>query len=93
MDVSDASISKCFFSVEQILLEVWPVLFEILHTDNLRDPRPNDWNELVFEIHECNCQEYQLYILASRFQISLLRVDDLFVLQELISQHLLDQGT
>ena len=36
---------------------------------------------------------YQLYILASRFQILLLEVDDLFVLQELFSQLLPDQRT
>ena len=47
-----------------------PALFDILHTHNLRYPIPNDWNELAFEIHECKCLEYQLYILASRFQIS-----------------------
>ena len=71
--------------------EVWPALFEILHTHHLRYPFPNDRNELVFEIHECKCQEYQLYILVSRFQSLLLRVDDLFLLQELISQLLPDQ--
>ena len=31
------------------------------------------------------------YTLASRFEILLLRVDDLFVLRELISQHLRDR--
>ena len=36
---------------------------------------------------------HSLCILASRFQISLLRVDDLFVLQELISQLLRDRRT
>ena len=43
------------FLVESILREVGPALFEILHTHNLRYPFPNDWNELVFEIHECKC--------------------------------------
>ena len=55
MDISDTSISKYFFLVEQILREVWPALFEILDTHNLRYPIPNDWNELVVEIHECKC--------------------------------------
>ena len=30
-------------------------LVEIFHTHNLRYPFPNDWYELVFEIHECEC--------------------------------------
>ena len=81
------------FLVESILREVVPALFEILHTGNVRYPFSNDWNELVFEIHECKCSEYQLYILALRFQLLLLRVDDLFVLQELFSQLLRDQRT
>ena len=85
MDISDASISNCFFLVAPILREVGPALFEILHTHLLRYP--------YLEIHECKCLEYQLYILASRFQISLLRVDDLHVLQELFSQLLPDQRT
>ena len=38
-------------------------------------------------------ERFNFYILASRFQILLLRVDDLFVLQELISQLLPDQRT
>ena len=50
MDISDVSISKCFFLVEPILREVWPALLEILHTLNLRNPLPNDWTELVSEI-------------------------------------------
>ena len=33
-----------------------------------------------------SAKEYQLHILASKFQILLLRVDDLFVLQELFSR-------
>ena len=68
-------------------------LFEILHTHNLQNPFPNDENELVFEIHKCKCEEYQLCILASRFQILLLRADDPFVLQERFSQLLPDQRT
>ena len=55
MDISDASFSKCFYSLSQFFREVWPALFEILHTHNLRNPFPNDWNELVFEIHEFKC--------------------------------------
>ena len=43
------------FLDEPILREVGPALFEILHTDNLRFPIPNDENELVVEIHECKC--------------------------------------
>ena len=43
------------FLVEPILREVEPALFEILHTHNQHYPFPNDWNELVFEIHECKC--------------------------------------
>ena len=43
------------FLVEPILPNAWPALFEILHTHNLRYPITNDWNELVFEIHECKC--------------------------------------
>ena len=72
------------FLVEPILREAWPALFEIPHAHNLRNPFPNDWNEFAFQIHEFKCEENQLYILASRFQISLLRVDDLFVVQERI---------
>ena len=52
------------FLVEPILREVGPALFEILHTHSLRYPMPNDWNDLVFEIHECKCEEYQLYVLV-----------------------------
>ena len=40
------------FLVEPILREAWPALFEILHAHNSHCPFPNDWNELVFEIHE-----------------------------------------
>ena len=43
------------FLVAPILREVGPALFEILHIHNWRYPVPNDWNELVFEIHECKC--------------------------------------
>ena len=78
MDTSDVSFSKCFFSLSQ---------------HDLHSPFPNNWNELVFEIHEWKYQEDQIYILASRFEILPLRVDGLFVLQELISQHLLGQRT
>ena len=55
--------------VEPILRGAWPALLKILHTHDLHIPLPNDWNELVFEIHEWKCQENQLHILASRFQI------------------------
>ena len=94
MDISDASISKVLFLVEPILREVGPALIEIffcpiIYAVQFQTIR----NELVFEIHECKCWEYHLYILASRFRILLLRVDDLFVLQELFSQLLEDQGT
>ena len=81
------------FLDEPILRAVGPALFEVLHAHNLHYPFSNDWNELVFEIHGCKCQEYQLYIVASRIQIVPLRVDDLFVPQELISQLLPDQRT
>ena len=43
------------FLVEPNLREVWPALFEILHAHSSRYPSPNDWNELVDEIHECKC--------------------------------------
>ena len=46
---------EVLFLVEPILRDVWPALFEILHTHNLRYPFPNDWNELVIELHECKC--------------------------------------
>ena len=55
MDTSDVSISNCFLSLTQFLRDVSLALFEILHTHDLRCPLPNDWNELVFEIHECKC--------------------------------------
>ena len=84
---------EVLFLVEPIFREVGPALFELLHTHNLRYPFPNDWNGLSVEIHECKCGEYPLYILASRFQISLLRVDDLFVVQVPTSQFLPDQRT
>ena len=71
MDISDASFSKCFFSLSQFFKK--PGLLSSLHTHNLHSQFPNDWNELVFEIHEWNCQEGQLHILASRFQILLLK--------------------
>ena len=53
------------FLVEPILREVGPALFEILPAHNLRYPFPNDWNDFVFEIHECKCEENPLYILVS----------------------------
>ena len=46
---------EVLFLVEPILREVWPALFEILHTHNLRYPTPDDWNELVVEVHQCKC--------------------------------------
>ena len=81
------------FLVEAIVREVWPTLFEILHTHNERYPFPNDWNELFFEIHECKCSEVSTSHSCFKFQILPLRVDDLFVLQELISQLLPVQRT
>ena len=54
MDISDEFL-EVLFLVEPILREVGPALFEILHTHNSCHPFPNDWNELVFEIHECKC--------------------------------------
>ena len=68
---------EVLFLAAPILRQVWLALFEILHTHKLLNPFPNDWNKLVFENHECKCQEDQLYILALRFQTSLLRADDL----------------
>ena len=68
-------------------------LFEIFQTHDLRFPFPDDWNELVFEIYECMCYEYRFHILAPRFGISLLRVDDLSILQEPTFQLFPDQRT
>ena len=48
---------------------------------------------LLLKFTNRKCQEYQVYIIALRFRILLLRVDDLFVLQELISHLLPDQRT
>ena len=91
MDVSDATISKCFFSLNQFFVKssllssrFFIPIIHVIHFQTIGI-------ELVFEIHECKCWEYQLYILASRFPILFLRVDDHFVLQELFSQLLPDQ--
>ena len=51
----DNKFLEVFFLVEPILREAWPALFEILHTNILHSPVPNDWNDLVLEIHERMC--------------------------------------
>ena len=40
------------FLVAPTLREAWPALIEILHIHDLHSPFPNDWNELMIEIHE-----------------------------------------
>ena len=80
--------------VEPILHEAWPALFEMVHVPIIYTVRFQTIRmSLSFEIHEWKCYENQLYILASRFEILLLREDYLFVLQELISKLLPDRRT
>ena len=59
----------------------------MFHIQDWCGQSPYDWNEFVFEVHEWNSQERLLYILVSTLPMLPLRVDDLFVLQEPISQH------
>ena len=48
------------FLAEPILHEVWPTLFEILHSLDWYNRFSCDWNQVVSEDHEQNCRETQL---------------------------------
>ena len=93
MDNSDASISKCFFSLRQVFVQshllssrffiptMYAIQFQTMRTS------------LSLKFTNASVKSINFTILASRFQISLLRVDDLFVLQELSSQLLPNHRT
>ena len=66
---------------EPILHEVWPSLFDILHSLDWYNRFSCDWNQVVSEDHDQNCRETQLCILAVSLQIWLLQAKNLYVPQ------------
>ena len=68
MDISDAIFSKCFLSLNQFFVKSDLLSSRLFIPTIYASQFPNDWNELVFEIHEWKCQEYKA--LNSCFKIS-----------------------
>ena len=70
------------FLPEPILHEVWPTLFDILHSLDWYNRFSCDWDQVVYEDHEQNCGETQLCILAVSLQILLLQAKIFMFLKE-----------
>ena len=85
LNTSDASISKYSLSLKSILREAWLALFGILHIHNLHGPFPNDWHDFFLKFTNASVKSIHFTILLQDFRFCFC-LDDLFVLQELISR-------
>ena len=90
MDISDPSISKCFFSLSQFFAKSGLLSSRFFIPTNYAVHFQTIGMSLSLKFTNANVKSINF---TSRFRILLLRVDDLLVLQGLVSQLLTDQRT